>query len=278
MDDMSAGTSLFDLSGRVALVTGAADGLGRAIAIGLARAGADVVVADIDESRLPETIAQIDGAGRKSLAIVCDVASEKDVDRLFREVDRVFGRIDIVVNNAGINSASSDAEEYPLEGWDQTVRVNLTSTFLCSRAAGQRMLRQDRGGSIVNISSIAGSSAANRGSLAFGAAKAGVIQLTKDLAVEWAPRRVRVNAIQPCQFRSRGWASITQDPKSANLLQTVLHGIPMGRLGEPEEMVGPVLFLVSDAASMVTGVVLPVDGGNLAMNAGAGGVWPSRQV
>jgi NAD(P)-dependent dehydrogenase (short-subunit alcohol dehydrogenase family) len=112
--------------------------------------------------------------------------------------------------------------------------------------------------------------------LPFGPSKAGLNQLTRDLAVEWAPHRIRVNAIQPCQFRTIGWARAIENPEQAGLVETVLHGIPMGRMGEPWEMVGPVLFLVSDAASMVTGVILPVDGGNLAMNAGAGGGWPTR--
>jgi NAD(P)-dependent dehydrogenase (short-subunit alcohol dehydrogenase family) len=277
MESVNAVGDLFRLSGRVAVVTGAAEGLGRAIAIGLASAGADIVAVDIDLDRMSETLAGIRAAGTRAHPVKCDVSAESDVDHLFSEVDREFGRVDILINNAGVNSVSSEAETYPADGWDETLRINLTGSFLCARAAGQRMLAQDHGGSIVNISSIAGSSAANRGSLAFGAAKAGVNQLTRDLAVEWAPKGIRVNAIQPCQFRSRGWATTIEDPRNEHLVSTVVHGIPMGRLGEPEEMVGPVLFLASDAASMVTGVILPVDGGNLAMNAGAGGVWPHRR-
>jgi NAD(P)-dependent dehydrogenase (short-subunit alcohol dehydrogenase family) len=268
---------LFRLTGRVAVVTGAADGLGREIATGLAQAGADVVAADIDEGRMSETIAAIEAAGVRALAVRCDVTSEEDVEHLFQMVDQEFGRVDILVNNAGVNVVSAEAEDYPTDGWELTLRINLTGAFLCARAAGGRMLEQGGPGSIINISSIAGSSAANRGSLAFGAAKAGLNQLTKDLAVEWAPDGIRVNAIQPCQFRTRGWAATVEDPANGDLVGTVLHGIPLGRMGEPHEIVGPVLFLASDAASMVTGVVLPVDGGNLAMNAGAGGTWPSRR-
>lgn len=271
-----AGLNLFDLSGRIAVVTGAADGMGRSISLGLARAGAAIVATDIDDARLASTSAEIAATGARCLALHFDVTSETDVEKTFEQIDREFGRVDILVNNAGINTVSSPAEEYPLDGWEEMVRINLTAPFLCARAAGHRMIAQGRGGSIVNISSISGASATNRRSLAFGAAKAGLNQLTKDLSVEWARHGIRVNAILPCQFRTRGWAATIEDPKNEDLVQTVLRGIPMGRMGEPDEIVGPVLFLVSDAASMVTGVLLPVDGGNLAMNAGAGGTWPKR--
>jgi len=268
--------SLFSVNGRVAVVTGAADGLGHAIALGLARAGAHIVGADVNSALLTDAMARVAATGVRTLAVPCDVASADDVERLFAAVDAEFGKVDILVNNAAINTVSEAAEDYPLDGWDRTLQINLNGPFLCARAAGRRMIAQGHGGSIVNISSISGSSAQNRGLLAFGPSKAGLNQLTRDLAVEWAPHRVRVNAIQPCQFRTRGWASTIEDPTHADLVATVLHGIPMGRMGEPHELVGPVLFLASDAAAMVTGVVLPVDGGNLAMNAGAGGLWPTR--
>jgi NAD(P)-dependent dehydrogenase (short-subunit alcohol dehydrogenase family) len=268
--------TLFRLDGRVAVVTGAADGLGYAIAMGLARAGANIAGVDINDALLRESMGRVAAAGNRTLAIHCDVGSEDEVEQLFASVDREFGGVDILVNNAGINVVSESAERFPTDGWERTLRINLNGPFFCARAAGRRMIARGRGGSIVNISSISGSSAQNRGLLAFGPSKAGLNQLTRDLAVEWAPHRVRVNAIQPCQFRTSGWARTIEDPAHAGLVETVVHGIPMGRMGEPAEMVGPVLFLASDAASMVTGVVLPVDGGNLAMNAGAGGAWPTR--
>ncbi len=125
---------------------------------------------------------------------------------------------------------------------------------------------QGHGGSIVNVSSIASASSLGRGNLAYGASKSGVNQLTRELAVEWAHHGIRVNGIQPCQFLNAGWRGMVADPSKADLVQRVLSGIPIGRMGEPREIVGPVLFLVSDAASMVTGALLPVDGGNLALN------------
>ena len=269
---------LFRVDGKVAVVTGAGEGMGRAIALDLAHAGASIAAFDIVPDRLADTIAALSETGAASLPVVCDISSEAAVEAAFETVDARFGRVDILVNNAGVNVVSAAARDYPLDGWDRTLAINLTGSFLCARAAGRRMLDQGHGGSIINISSIVSVSAADRGSLAFGAAKAGVDQMTKDLAVEWAPAGIRVNCILPCQFRTRGWAETVADPANDELVRTVLHGIPMGRMGEPEEIAGPVRFLASDAASMVTGVLLPVDGGNLAMNAGAGGLWPSRRA
>jgi len=157
-------------------------------------------------------------------------------------------------------------EEFPLDIWEEVLRTNLTGYFLFARAAGKRMIAQGDGGAIVNVSSIAGASSLGRGNLAYGASKSGVNQLTRELAVEWAHHGIRVNAIQPCQFLNAGWRRMVADPRRSALVQHVLAGIPIGRMGEPHEIVGPVLFLASDAASMVTGVLLPVDGGNLALN------------
>jgi NAD(P)-dependent dehydrogenase (short-subunit alcohol dehydrogenase family) len=195
-----------------------------------------------------------------------DTGSSTDVDAVWAHLDETFGRIDVLVNNAGRNPMQGRPEAFPLEIWEDVLRTNLTGYFLNARAAGKRMIARGSGGAIVQMSSIAGASSLGRGNLAYGASKSGVNQLTRELAVEWAQHGIRVNAIQPCQFLNAGWRAMFADPARSGLVERVLSGIPIGRMGEPHEMVGPVLFLASDAASMVTGVLLPVDGGNLALN------------
>jgi len=266
MSETSSIANLFRLDGRVALVTGAAGAFGRAIASGFAEAGARVFLTDKNAERLEESATFVRAAGGTCATWVGDTDSSTDVDAIFAHLDEAFGRIDILVNNAGGNPMQGRPEAFPLDIWESVLRTNLTGYFLFARAAGKRMIAQGHGGSIVNVSSIAGTSSLGRGNLAYGASKSGVNQLTRELAVEWAHHGIRVNAIQPCQFLNEGWRSSLADPSRSALVERVLSGIPIGRMGEPSEIVGPVLFLVSDAASMVTGVLLPVDGGNLALN------------
>jgi NAD(P)-dependent dehydrogenase (short-subunit alcohol dehydrogenase family) len=231
----------------------------------MARAGARLMLSDIDPARLAEVASLVERTGGAGATRVADVGSVRDVEALFAALDRAYGQIDVLVNIAGIGPRGP-AESFPLSDLEEAVRVNVTGTFAMCQAAGQRMIARGRGGSIVNFSSIAGSSTLGRGSIAYGTTKSAVDQMTRELAVEWASHRVRVNAIKPCQFLNEGWRSQVADPARGRLVQRVLDGIPMGRMGEPEEIVGPVVFLASDAASMVTGVLLPVDGGNLAYN------------
>jgi NAD(P)-dependent dehydrogenase (short-subunit alcohol dehydrogenase family) len=267
------GRSMFDLTDRVAVVTGAGGSLGRAIAVGLANAGADVALFDVRAASLEATADGVRSAGRRVLTVPTDVASEAAVTAAFDAVDEAFGRIDIMINNAAAPVERTVPEAFPLDAWQRSLNVNLTGYFLCARAAGARMVAAGRGGSVVNMSSIAGSSALGRGNFAYSVAKGGVNQLTRELAVEWARHGIRVNAIQPVQFHNAAWDATLADPTKQDLVQHVLAGIPLGHLGNPDEIVGPVIFLVSDAAAMVTGVILPVDGGNLALNAGGSLSW-----
>ena len=269
--------NLFDLIGQIAIVTGAGanGGLGHAMAVGLARHGADVAVPDIDEEGSKTTAQEIEALGRKSLAMRCDVSKPEEVERLFLEVDRVWGKVDILINNAFAFPSRAHPAELTLEAWDKTLAVSLTGYFLCAQQAIRRMLKQGTGGSIVNISSIAGASGLGRGNFPYSVAKGGVNQLTKELAVEYAGQGIRVNAILPAQVLTPGFKKWMADPKtfSPALYQRLLDGIPMNRLLEPEEFAGAAVFLCSDASKAVTGVLLPVDGGNLALNAGGSHTW-----
>lgn len=271
---------LFDLTGKVAVVTGsgAHGGLGHAMALGLARYGADVLPNDIDEEGAKITSREIEALGRKSAPVRCDTSNPDHVAFLFAEVDRVFGKIDILINNAGI-CIHTAPEELSLEEWNKHLSINATGYFLCSQQAIQRMLRQGTGGSIINISSIAGQTGLGRGNLAYSSSKGAVDQLTKELAVEFAGQRIRVNALLPANVKSPTFMSRPHDHPGfdvGTLGKRFLEGMPMNRLLELDEMVGPAVFLASEASSAITGVLLPVDGGNLAFNA-CGSLRPSMQ-
>jgi NAD(P)-dependent dehydrogenase (short-subunit alcohol dehydrogenase family) len=274
--------ALFDLSGRVAVVTGGGGALGRVAASALAEAGASVAVVDLSEAAAAKVAADLSaGTGVsdarastvRAIGIGADLSSEEAVEGAFAAIEAAFGRVDILVNAISAAIDRHGPEEFPLQTWDAMLASNLTSYFLCSRAAAQRMIPAGRGGSIVNFGSIAGSNVLGRGGLAYGVAKGGVAQLTKETAYAWAPHGIRVNAVLPCQFVNDWWRGNLADPARRKLVDRVVSAIPLGRMGEPEEIAGPVLFLASEAASMVTGVLLPVDGGNLAMNAGASQDW-----
>jgi NAD(P)-dependent dehydrogenase (short-subunit alcohol dehydrogenase family) len=265
---MRAGLNRFDLCGRVAVVTGGGSGLGRAIAVGLSEVGARLLVADIDGPLANATAEAIRTAGGEAAAVACDVRDPHQVANAFEAGDAAYDRLDILVNNAGIGSHVSP-EDLSLDEWHNVLEVNLTGYFLCAQQAGRRMMRQ-RQGSIINISSIGGASGVGRGNFAYDVSKAGVLQLTRELAIEWAKHNIRVNAILPCQVRTDALQRLIDDPQfdSSALVSRFLTGIPLQRLGEPEDIVGPVIFLASNAAAMMTGALVPVDGGNLAFNAG----------
>ncbi len=255
---------LFDLSGKVALVTGGASGFGEVIAVGFAQFGCDVAVADINYENAKDVCRQIEALGRKAVAIKVDVRDPGQVNEMVNTAVASLGTIHILINSAGIPQ-HDPAEKTPLETWNRVIDINLRGTFLASQAAGRIMLERGAG-AIVNFSSIGGVVGLGRGTNAFSASKGGVNALTKELALEWGKRGIRVNAIAPCQFRTPALLEVMADPQfdPNKLTETWIANIPLGRIGEPHEMLGPALFLASEASSMVNGVVLPVDGGYLA--------------
>ena len=266
-------SSLFRLDGKVALITGGGAGIGQAIAAGFAASGADVAFCDLTEDALVETRDAIEAQGRRALAMTADTGSPGDIERMFGAIDAEFGRLDILVNNVGTTKRHRP-EDHPLDEWNRVLEIGVTGAFLCAQQAFQRMTASERGGSIINISSIAGAAALGRGNLSHSVNKGAVGMLTKELAVEWAKHGIRVNAILPCQVLTKGFQKWLDSPTfDPALMERFLTGIPMNRLAQPDEIAGPAIFLASDAAAMVTGVLLPVDGGNLALNAGGSHTW-----
>jgi 3-oxoacyl-[acyl-carrier protein] reductase len=252
-----------DLSGKVAYITGAGNGIGRACALTLAKAGADVVVPDIDLASAERTVAEVRSTGRDGLALQADVSNAEDVDRIFVKGKEKFGKVDIMVNNAagGLPGGRKPYYEQSLEGWRRTIDIDLIGLWLCSRAATREMMKR-KSGKIVNIASIAGK-VALRLQADYDAAKAGVIKLTEVMAMEAAPYNIQVNAVAPGSTATEGVKVLYRDPEWAARMRTY---VPMGRPAEPEEQANAVLFLCSDLASYVTGHTLVVDGGWTAGN------------
>ncbi len=249
-------SKLFDLSGRVAIVTGGGRGLGRTIALGLADHGADVVVVSRTLAQVEQVAGEIAARGRQALALQVDTSQRADVERMIERTLQGWGRLDILVNNAGIDIIKP-AVDYAEAEWDQIIDINLKGYFLCAQAAGRVMIRQ-RSGSILMNSSIAGSIGI-QGLVPYASAKGGVNQLTRTLAVEWAPYNVRVNAFAPAYFENvmQGVEAVHNEAKERHIREWT----PLGRRGRLEELIGPVVFLASDASSYVTGHILMVDGG-----------------
>ena len=259
--------TLYDLTGRVALVTGGAAGIGLATARLLGQYGARLAVMDIRAPVLDAAVAGLRAEGIDATGYVGDVKDEAGVDALVDRVHAELGLVDILINNAGSGSHTLP-EQVTMAEWRHMFELNLTGSFLMARAVGRKLLAAGKGGAIVNVSSIGASSALGRGNISFSVAKAGMNQMTRELAVEWAGAGIRVNAVQPCQVDTPGFSELANSPGGSELIARMLRGIPLGRLAVSEDVAAAVHFLASDAAAMITGVILPVDGGNLALNPG----------
>lgn len=246
---------LFDITGQVALVTGATRGLGRAIASGLARAGAHVIVAGRTGSAAEAVARELTAAGHAATSVTLDVTRSDQVAEVLSQAAESAGGLDIVVNNAGVIERHP-VEDYPAQSWHRVLDTNLNGAFFVSQAAGTIMLKQGQG-SIVNIASVLAHSG-GRNVVAYAASKGALVQLTRACAVEWAARGVRVNAIAAGYFTTDLTQNLRDDPGRS---QALLTRVPAGRWGRPEELVGAVLYLASPAAGYVHGAVLEVDGG-----------------
>lgn len=249
-------TFSFRLDGDVGLVTGAASGIGQAIAVAMAEGGAQVACADLAAADMSQTLSLVEAAGGRGLAVVCDVTDEEQVEAAVARTERDLGPLALAVNSAGIANAAP-ATDMPLSQWQKVYDVDVTGVFLCSRAQGRVMLEHGRG-SIVNIASMSGT-VVNRGLLQvhYNSAKAAVQHLTKSLAMEWAAGGVRVNSISP------GYTATPMNtrPEVADQAKQFAADTPLGRMADPSEIAGPTVFLLSSAASFCTGVDLLVDGG-----------------
>jgi 2-deoxy-D-gluconate 3-dehydrogenase len=252
-------TQLFSLEGKVALVTGASRGIGRAIALGFAGAGADVAVAARTEADLETLAKEIDSLGRRSIVLTTDVRDRASIEQMFERTVSEFGRLDVLVNNAGGSNFMSPITALRPEGWDKLRTLNLDSVFHATQIGAQKML-ESGGGSIIQISSVAAITGAP-GLSPYSAAKAGVKLLSQAVARELGGSNVRVNCIAPGWIETQLNDFITQD---ANLLKATEAMVPMGRFGKPEEIVGAAIFLASEASSYVTGATIVIDGGQTA--------------
>ncbi|MFH1651313.1 MAG: glucose 1-dehydrogenase [Chloroflexota bacterium] len=250
----------FDLSGRTAIVTGGGTGIGKAITLELARAGADVAIASRSLEHLEPVAAQLVEMGRRSLAVPMDVRDEEMVADMVAKVMEAFGHIDILVNNTGV-SFEAGVEEMSLKAWKAVIDIDLNGTYLVSRHVGKEMITQKKG-SIVNIASVAGLRAFPR-QAHYGAAKAGIINFTRSLAAEWGQYNIRVNCVAPGPILTEMPLKLFQDhgvQDRDEIMRLWGKGCAIGRCGTPEEVAQPVVFLASDAAAFVSGATLVVDG------------------
>jgi NAD(P)-dependent dehydrogenase (short-subunit alcohol dehydrogenase family) len=249
---------LFRLDGKTAVVTGGGRGLGRYMAEALADAGAAVVLCSRKREPLEEVKSEIEAGGGRALAVECDVTDPEDVENVVAAAEEAFGSLDVVVNNSGATWGAPPSE-MPLERFEWVLRVNVRGTFLMSQAAGRRMIERRSGGTIINISSVAGLVGGHPDymqTVGYNSSKGAIISMTRDLATSWAPHGITVNAIAP------GWFPTHMSGGLIEKFETrMLEGIPLHRFGNPEDLKGVAIFLASPAASYITGQTIVVDGG-----------------
>jgi NAD(P)-dependent dehydrogenase (short-subunit alcohol dehydrogenase family) len=251
---------IFSLEGRVAVVSGGGGAIGSALAEALAGAGARVAVTGRTRETLDAAVERVRAAGSEGVVISADVTSEDDCERVVAEALERFGRLDILVNavGGGAGNALHPAEDYPRSDWDWIMELNVRSTILPTQAVARAMIEAGRGGRILNISSVRANLGINAGYSAYVAAKGAISSLTRQWATEWARHRIFVNAIMPTFVDTPQVATLLADP---TFKAGIVNRIPLGRVGETADLVGPAIFLCSDAASFVTGQILGIDGG-----------------
>lgn len=245
----------FSLHHKVALVTGASRGIGKAVALGLAEAGADVIVASRRLEDLEKVAAEVNQSGKKALTIAANIGKMDEVENLVTRAAAAFGRIDLLVNNAAINPNMEQCLDATERTWDTVMNLNLKGLFFLAQGVA-RIMKEQGGGNIVNVTSI--EALAPSGLPIYGISKAGVIMATRFMAKEWAKYNIRVNAIAPGTTRTKFSEPLVNNPR---ILEYYMSRTPMGRVAEPEEMVGTIIYLASDAASYVTGQIIAIDGG-----------------
>ncbi len=248
---------LFDLADKTAIVTGGGSGIGRRVAIALAEYGANILIADLDREAADRVVSQIASKGQKALGMKVDVTEPDDVQGMVELALQTFDRIDVLFNNVGI-SIRGPAETFTLEDWNRVIAVNLTGMFICAQAVGRIMIKQG-GGKIINTSSVSGK-LGHPGNMAYAAAKHGVIGMSKVMAVEWGKHNINVNCIGPGVIRTPMTEAAFENRKR---YQDLVSKVPMGRLGEPEDLIGVVVFLASGASDYVTGQTIYVEGGRM---------------
>lgn len=256
--------TLFDLTGKVAVVSGAAQGMGQATALAVAQAGADVLLVDRNLDGAEATASQIRTFGRKAVTSGCNTSDPAAIGELFRIVDAEFGRVDFLGNIAG-DGHLAQPEDLEIADLQRVLQNLVVGRFAMCQEAGRRMLLQGRG-SIMNIGSLASITAMGRGHVAYSIAMGGVAQMTRELSTEWSHRGVRVNAVLPAQVLNPSLAARMKDDPT--LEARFISGIPAGRMGKPSDIMGLAVWLASDSSEWITGALIPMDGGNLAMNAG----------